>query len=209
MIADISDVCACCGLLILFGASTFLTKVHPKFVSVIEVAVKVENDFNCCGRIDNGSHFYKSYYNMIDKKKIPKFVYDNCINVSHYQKYSDVFSDLTPVEEEFIACANSVISIMKFRLSGSGSLTCYYWIQSHTVVLPQNPKPLFIILLSSILAPHNVICIAWASKQPYKYFNISLFPYVWRIKIWKALCWLKANNPLYTNIVINLDLLNT
>lgn len=39
-------------------------------------------------------------------------------------------------EKEFIACAYSVISIIKLRPSGSGSSALYYGIQGHFVVLP-------------------------------------------------------------------------
>lgn len=41
VIADINDICACCGLCILFGTGTLLTIVYPKFVSAIKAAVIV------------------------------------------------------------------------------------------------------------------------------------------------------------------------
>ncbi|WP_375449087.1 DUF6570 domain-containing protein [uncultured Nostoc sp.] len=146
---------------------------------------------------------------MIIEKKIPKFGSANCINVSPCQKYPDILSDLTPVEEAFIACAHPVMLIIKLRPSGSGSSALYYRIRDHTVVLPQNPGPLLTILPSSTLAPHNVIRIAWASKRPHTPFDIRFFVRVRRIRVLEALRWLKANNPLYIDIVINLDLLDT
>ena len=53
---------------------------------------------------------------MIIEKKILKFVSINYINVSLCEKYSDILSDLTPIEEAFIAYAHLVISIIKLRL---------------------------------------------------------------------------------------------
>ena len=159
VIADRNDICACCDLLIVFGTGSLLTRVHPEFVSDIEAGVIVEDDLDCCGCTDNSFQFYKSCYGMIIEKKIPKFGSANCINVSPCQKYPDILSDLTPVEEAFIACAHPVMLIIKLRPSGSGSSALYYRIRDHTVVLPQNPGPLLTILPSSTLAPHNVIRI--------------------------------------------------
>lgn len=209
VIADTNDVCACCGLLIVFGTGSLLTRLYPEFVSAIKVGVIVEDDLDCCGCTDNGFQFCKSCYGMIIEKKIPKFGSANCINVSPCQKYPDILSDLTPVEEAFIACAHPVMSIIKLRPSGSGSSASYYRIRGHTVVLPQNPGPLLTILPSSTLAPHDVIRIAWASKRPHTPSDICSFARVRRIRVLKALRWLKANNPLYTDIVINLDLSDT
>lgn len=114
VIADTNDVCTCYGLFIPFGTGTLLTKAHPEFVSAIEAAVIVDDDLDCCGRTDNGSHFCNSCYGMIVEKKIPKLGSANCINVSPCQKYPDVLSDLTPVEEAFIARAHPVMSVIKF-----------------------------------------------------------------------------------------------
>lgn len=152
-----------------------LTRIHPDFVSVIEAAVIVEDDLDCCGRVDAGSHFCKFCYGMVVEKKIPKFGSINCIYVSHYQKYPDILNNMTAVEEAVIARAHPIMSIIKLRPSSSGFLTSYHCIRGHTVVLLQNPGPLLTILPSSILVPYNVIRIAWASKQPHTLSDIRLF----------------------------------
>ena len=115
-----------------------LTRVHPEFISAIEASVIVEDDLDYCGSTDNGFQFCKSCYCMIIEKKIPKFGSANCSNVLPCQKYPNILSDLTLVEEAFITCAHPVISIIKLRLSDSGSSALYYWIQGHTAMLPQN-----------------------------------------------------------------------
>lgn len=76
------------------------------------------------------------------------------------------------------------------------------------MVLPQNPGSLLTILPSSTLASHDVIRIAWAKKLLYTLSDICSFARVQIIRVLEALRWLKANNPLYTDIVINLDLLD-
>ena len=209
VIADINDICARCSLLIMFETGFLLTWVHPKFVSAIEAGVIVEDDLDYCEYTNNGFQFCKSCYDMIIKKKIPKFKSANCINVSPCQKYSDILSDLTPVKEVFIACAYPIMSIIKLRASVYGSFALYYRIWGHTVVLSQNSGPLLTILPSSNLVPHDIICIAWASKQPHTPSNIHFFVRVRIIRVLETLHWWKANNLLYTNIVINLDLLDT
>lgn len=74
------------------------------------------------------------------------------------------------------------------------------------VVLPRNPGLLLTILPLSVLAPHVVIQLA---NDPISLLTFVFFARVQKIRILKVLYWLKANNPLYTDIVINLDLLNT
>lgn len=96
-------------------ASILLTKVHLDFKLVIKATVMVNNNLDYYRYINNNFHFCKSYYDMIIKKKIPKFGSANYINVWLCQKYPDVFSDLTFVEKVFIACAHLIISIIKLR----------------------------------------------------------------------------------------------
>lgn len=76
-------------------------------------------------------------------------------------------------------------------------------------MLPQNLGRLLTILSLSILISHDVICVAWASKQPYTPSDIRFFVRVQRTRVLEALRWLRTNNPLYKNIIINHDLLNT
>lgn len=184
-----------------------LTKVHLEFVSAIKAAAIVDDNHDCCKRTNNSFHVCNTCYSMIVEKSIPKFGSANCINVLPCQKYSDVFSDLTPIKKTFIACIYSVIFVIKLRPSITDSTTSYYRIQGLTVVLLQNPRPLLTILLLNNLAPYNVICIAWANKYSHTASDICLFATVQRTRVLEILYWLKANNSLYKDIVINLNLL--
>lgn len=84
----------------------------------------------------------------------------SCINILFSQKFPNIFSDLTPVNKAFIACAHLVISVINWRTSRTDSSVFYHRIWNHKVVLLQNPRLLFIIFSLSNLAPHNMICIA-------------------------------------------------
>ena len=135
MIADINDICICCGLLIVFGTGSLLTRVQLEFVSAREAGVIVEDDLDCCRCTDNSFQFCKSCYGIIIEKMISRFRLANYINISPYQKYLDILSDLTTVEEAFIARTHLVMSIIKLRPSGSNYSACNYRIWGHIVVL--------------------------------------------------------------------------
>lgn len=70
-----------------------LTKVYSDFLSAIKVVVIVKDDLDYCGGNNTISHFCKSYYVIVVEKKILKFGFANCINVSLYQKYLNVFNN--------------------------------------------------------------------------------------------------------------------
>lgn len=112
----------------MFGTSTLLTKVHLEFILAIEAAIIVNDYLDYCGHINNSSHFCNIYYSMIVEKKISKFGFANYINVLPYQKYLDVFNDLTLIKEIFITCAYLIISIIKLKSSRTDLTTCYHWI---------------------------------------------------------------------------------
>lgn len=50
-----------------------LIKVYLEFESAIKAIFIINNNFDYYKYIDSSFYFYKSYYNIIIKKKIPKF----------------------------------------------------------------------------------------------------------------------------------------
>lgn len=138
----------------------------------IKAVVIVNDDFNYCRHTKSDFYFCKYYYNMIVKKKISKFRFTNYINILPYQKYPNALSDFTLVKKTFIAYTHFAMFIIKLRPGKTDSTTLYYQIQGYMVVLLQNLRPLFTILFSSNLTPHNVICIVYASKHSYIPFDI-------------------------------------
>ena len=126
MIIDINDVCTCCSLFIPFGTSILLTKIHPKLVSAIKAAIIVDNDLDCYRHTDNSSYFCNTCYVIIFERQILKFGSTNCINILPFQKYPNVFSDLTLVITTFIILAHPVMSVINLRPSRFCLTTFYY-----------------------------------------------------------------------------------
>lgn len=125
MIADTNDVCICYDLYILFEANMLLTRVYLKFISTIKTAVIVKDNLDYYKYTDNNSYFCKSCYSIIFETKILKFGSTNYINFSSYQKYSNVFSNLTFVKKVFIACVYPVMSIIQLRPNSFGTSVLY------------------------------------------------------------------------------------
>lgn len=88
----------------------------------------VDNNLDYCGYTDNSFHFSNTYYSIIVKKPIPKFESANCINILLYEKYFNIFSNLTFIKEVFITYTYLIISIIKLKLSKTGSTASYHWI---------------------------------------------------------------------------------
>lgn len=126
MIADTNNIYACCDLFILFGADIILTKIHFDFISAIEAAIIVKNNLDCCRYIDIGSYFCKFCYVIVIEKKISKFGSANCINVSSYQKYSNVFNNLIAIEKAIIAYTYPIMLIIKLRSGDFSFFVLYY-----------------------------------------------------------------------------------
>lgn len=103
------------------------------------------------------------------------------------QKYSDIFSNLTPVKEAFIAYTHLIISVIKLRPSKTGSTASCHRIWGHIIILSQNLGPLLTILPSSHLALHNMICMAWVSKHLYIVANICFLAIVQKTRVLEIL----------------------
>lgn len=101
-------------------------KIYPKFVFTIKIVIIVKDNNYDYKHTDNRFYFCKSYYYIIIDKKIPKFRFANCINILPYQKYFDIFNNLTSVKKAFIICAYLFILIIKLRPSSFSFSTLYY-----------------------------------------------------------------------------------
>lgn len=73
MIISTNNICVCYNLYIPFKDYTMLIRSFYHFISAIKRVVIVENDIDYCKFVDIDSHFCKSCYKMVIKKKIPKF----------------------------------------------------------------------------------------------------------------------------------------
>lgn len=125
MIVDTNNIYAYSNLFIPFEAGILPIKVYLDFILVLKIAVMVNKNLYYCRCIDNDSHFCKFFYNMIVKKKISKLKFPNYINILPYQKYFDVFNNLTFIKKTFISYAYPIISVIKFRPIKTDSTILY------------------------------------------------------------------------------------
>lgn len=126
VIANKNNVCTYCSLFIPFRASILLTKIYLKFVLAIKATVIVNYNLDYYRYIINNSYFCKYCCSIIIEKKISKFGFANCIYILFYQKYLDIFSDLTLIKEAFIACIYHVIFVIKLKPNKTSLTTLYY-----------------------------------------------------------------------------------
>ena len=121
--------------------------------------------------------------------------------------------DLTMVEEGMIARARAKSWIVKLQEQGDSTLpTAQRGLKGHTIIYPQQPEN-----LPSVLPPPAddmlaVICVIFvgSSKLTAEWLREKAKPLVVRRdKVYKALRWLKRNNPLYGAVQIDDENLRT
>ncbi len=125
------------------------------------------------------------------------------------QYYLAPLEDLTFAEEVVTARAHPVVTILKLRPNNSFNLGTYRGVCRHSVLLPQNPRLLLILLPSETTSVDDVVRVVWAGKTSPQLEQLSRFVSIRKHRVIGALQWLVANNPLYENIQINHYLLKT
>ncbi len=116
---------------------------------------------------------------------------------------------LTSAEEAVIAQAHPVITILKLRPNNTFNPRSYRGIRGHSVLLLQNPGPLFDLLLSETTPIDEMVRVVWGGKSLPQPKQLSAFVSIRKYCVIDTLRWLIANNPLYKNIGINYWLLET
>ncbi len=207
--SDLEHVCTSCGLFIPVAEVTRLYRADLIFQKGISSNAFSEEGLDTCRQ--NGDHFYfcQSYVNDIQKSKPPRFGSINDINTYTCHSYPELLKDLTLVEKVVIARAHPIISIIKLRPSGASVSTSYSRIRGHAVILPQQPGPLLNLLPSNNIQLYDIIRVVWLGKQPPNDNDLQYFGRIKKAKVLKVLLWLKDNNALYKDIVINFDLTDT
>lgn len=138
-----------------------------------------------------------------------KFGHVNAVNTTCCHQFPTELEDLTLVEEGVIARAHQLVSILKLRpASRTSPDSIYKGIRGHAVVLPQNPGSLVGMLPSSTFQVEDIIRVVWASDKPCTEDELRPFLTVRKHKVYAALQWLRHNNPLYQEIIINHDKLD-
>ncbi len=73
------------------------------------------------------------------------------------------------------------------------------------MVLPQQLGPLFNLLPLNNIQLHDIIRVVWLGKRPLNDNDLRYFGRIKKAKVLEVLLWLKDNNALYKDIVINFD----
>ncbi len=207
--SDLGHVCTSCGLFIPVAEVTQLHHANLIFQKGISFNAFSEESLDTCGQ--NGDHFYfcQSCVNDIQKSKPPQFCCINDVNTYTCHSYPESLKDLTLVEEAVIARAHPIISIIKLRPSGASISASYSRIRGHVIIFLQQPGPLLNLLPLNDIQLHNIIRVVWLGKRPPNDNNLRYFGCIKKAKVLEALLWLKDNNALYKDIVINFDLTDT
>ncbi len=74
------------------------------------------------------------------------------------------------------------------------------------MVFPQQLGLLLNLLPSNNIQLYNIIKIVWLGKRPSNNNDLRYFGRIRKAKVLEVLLWLKDNNTLYKDIVINFDL---
>jgi hypothetical protein len=133
----------------------------------------------------------------------------------------DELKDLTVVEEAMIAQRWAKCWVIHLCEDGDGSNTApghgphlpttQQGMKGHIIVYPSKLEKIGHILPPSISDVITPICVVFVGSQPpsAEWLWTKAKPLiVWKEKVWAALVWLKANNPLYSDVIIDHDTLN-
>lgn len=141
----------------------------------------------------------------LQRNTIPKHALANRLYVG---PVPDELSDLTMVEECMIAHARAKSWIVKLQETetDSTSPTAQCGLKGHTIIYPQQPDKLTTVLPPAVDESLTFICIIFVGNsmltKEWLRAKAKLLV-VHREKVYEALIWLKANNPLYEDIDIN------
>ncbi len=116
------------------------------------------------------------------------------------QYFPPLLEDLISAEEAIIARAHPVVIILKLRPNDSFNPGTYRAVCGHSILLPQNPRPLLTLLPSEMTSVDDVMQVVWAGKTLPQPEQLSGFVSIRKHRVIGALQWLVANNPLYENI---------
>ena len=122
--------------------------------------------------------------------------------------------DLTPIEEAMIARCRAKCWIVQLKEESPTIVMpeTQRGVRGHIIIYPQRPSEIAKVLPPSINDLLTPICVLFVGANPptLEWLREKAKPLcVRREKVRNALKWLKENNPLYVDIEINNDLLNS
>ena len=150
-------------------------------------------------------------YNALRREKKPPL---SLANGTYLGPVPPELSDLTPIEEAMIARCRAKCWIVQLKEESSTIIMpeTQRGVRGHIIIYPQRPSGIAKILPPSINDLLTPICVLFVGANPptLEWLHEKAKPLcVRREKVRNALNWLKKNNPLYIDIEINNDLLNS
>jgi len=164
-------------------------------------------DVNGVTKADSGTYYLDictSCLRSLRKNSMPKH---SLANRLYLGPIPDELRDLTMVEECMIARARAKSWIVKLQETDTESTSqpSQRGLKGHTIIYPQQPEKLATVLPPPIDEALTFICIVFVGSTALTadWLRTKAKPLVVRReKIYKALVWLKQNNPLYKDVGI-------
>src|ERR1700735_1805330 len=200
--ASKTSVCSSCGLLV---PTTDIHQINNSSNTIDCLRGCLDN----CGRHGDDWQFCSQCHSALRRGKFPKFSARNFVNVTMCQDYPSALEDLTAIEECLIAICHPVGRILKLRPGGRPSPVSYNALNGHMIVMPQDPGPLLHILPGPELALNTLITVIWLGKQPPVLTELKPFRQVRKDKVLSALQYLVQNNPVYKDVTINHNMIES
>ena len=147
----------------------------------------------------------------LSRHTLPKFALANRLYVG---PVPEELKDLTMVEESMIARARAKSWIVKLQEleANNAAPTAQRGLKGHSIIYPQQPDHVASVLPPAVDETLAYICVIFvgSSALTSTWLREKAKPLVVRReKVRNALKWLKANNPLYKNIEISEENLNS
>jgi hypothetical protein len=108
-----------------------------------------------------------------------------------------------------MARSHPIASILKLRPNGAYNPAAYNRLQGHIIVLPQDPGPLLDILPSAEVKLYKKIKVVWFGDRSPTTQDLKPYLEVRKQVVYQALQWLRLYNNLYSQIIVNQELLDS
>ena len=206
-IAAIEKICGSCGRFI--KGQVYRVSKNDPLLLPFYTGSSSSPRLDSCALLENDYLFCRSCSKAIQKRHPPKYSALNEVNVTFCQNYPRILQNLTLAEECLIARSHPIASILKLRPNGAYNPSAYNRVRGHVIVLPQDPGPLLDILPSAEVKLYDKIKVVWFGDRSPTADDLKPYLEVRKQVVYQALQWLRLHNKLYSQIVVNQELLDS